>query len=121
MAIIEYEQTLCTDEVCHSLFFELLTHKLLKSAFIKYGYWEICSKEPLLLWLFSFFFIALIFLAVGSCIFSIYHLLSNILVELYKSFHIALPILEVVIVVVWSNINSKVIALKISEFRDLSK
>lgn len=121
MAIVEYEQTLYTDEVCHCLFFEHLAHKVLKSTFIKYRYWEICSIEPLLLCLFSFLFIVLVFLATDSCLLSIYHLLSNILVELNKSFLIALPILEVIIVVVWSDINSKVIALKMPEFRNLSK
>lgn len=121
MAIIEYEQTVCADEVCHSLFFEHLAHEVLKSTLIKYRYREIYSKELLLFCFFSFFFFVFVILATDSCFFSICHLLSYILVELNKSLLIALPILEVVIVVVWSNINSKVIDLRVPDFRDFSK
>lgn len=121
MAIIEYEQTLRADEVCHSLFFEHLAHEVLKSTFIKYRYWEIYSKELLLICFFSFLFIVFVFIATDSCLFSICHLLSYGLVELNKSLLIALPILEIIIVVVRSNINSKVIDLWIPDFRNFSK
>lgn len=121
MAIVEYEQALCTDEFCHCLLLDHLAHKVLKSTFVQYRYREICSIEFFLPCFFSFVFILLVVFTTDSCLFSIYHFLSYILVELNKSLFIALPILEVVIIVVWSNIDSKVIHLQIPELRDLSK